>query len=69
MLYGVAKLCPLLVTPAIYVFMWTHHWKKSLSQKDKIKQNKKQAQDLLVLLVEHLLDHHTGEELETGYFL
>lgn len=25
--------------------------------------------DLLVLLAEHLLDRHTGEELETGYFL
>ena len=25
--------------------------------------------DLLVLLAERLLDHHTGEELETGYFL
>ena len=25
--------------------------------------------DLLVLLAERLLDRHTGEELETGYFL
>jgi len=35
----------------------------------KKKKKKKKAPDLLVLLVEHLLDHHTGEELETGYFL
>lgn len=25
--------------------------------------------NLLVLLVEHLLDHHTGAKPETGYFL
>lgn len=29
----------------------------------------KKKLDLLVLLAEHLLDRHTGEELETGYFL
>lgn len=29
----------------------------------------KDTLDLLVLLAEHLLDHHTGAKLETGYFL
>lgn len=53
-----------LITLAIYMRVCLSATKKYRNLK-----KKKNAPDLLVLLVEHLLDHHTGEELETGYFL
>lgn len=54
-----------LITLAIYMRVCLSATKKYRN----LKKKKKNAPDLLVLLVEHLLDHHTGEELETGYFL
>ena len=52
-----------------YICVYTYTLSATENYKHKISHSLKKKLDLLVLLAEHLLDRHTGEELETGYFL